>query len=44
MEELDLASRQQKARKNRSLALGLTLFALAVLLYAITLVKLSLVG
>ena len=39
MEFVTLTPKQQKARRNRSIAIGLALFALVVIFYVATIVK-----
>lgn len=39
MEKIDLTEPQKKSRRSRNLALGVTLALLAVLFYAVTIIK-----
>lgn len=39
MDRIELTEKQKKARRNRSIALGLALAALVVLFYVVTVVK-----
>lgn len=41
MDRIDLTEKQRKARRSRSVALGLALAALVVLFYIVTIVKIG---
>jgi hypothetical protein len=41
MEEVELTEKQKKARRSRSMALGVVLACLAVLFYVVTIIKIG---
>ncbi|MDF1608574.1 hypothetical protein PZ897_10340 [Hoeflea sp. YIM 152468] len=41
MEKVDLTDKQKKARRSRSVALGIVLAVLAVLFYVVTIIKIG---
>ena len=41
MDEIELTEKQKKARRNRSIALGVVLALLVLLFYAVTIIKIG---
>ena len=41
MDKIDLTDAQRKSRRNRNVAIGVVLAALAVLFYAVTIIKMA---